>query len=218
MKYIFNSKKGIKRTKNQDNLLILDKPYYQLFIVFDGVSSNENSYNYIKAFKKDLRLNISLHKHANELNMLNSLFYQIHQNLQKENMNGESTLSVLYISKLTKTYKFLNIGDSRIYSFNNKYLEKITRDDSIPNKNILTRYLGKRDLKLEDFNLTDINEFDKNFLICTDGFYSLMENELKIFFETINFKHLSNIKKKLSYLQKNKNEDDSTYILIKNEI
>lgn len=217
MKYIFNSKKGIKRDKNQDNLMILDSLNYQLFIVFDGVSSNENSYNYIKVFKKYLRRNISLQKEL-DATMLNSLFYHVHQNLQEEGLDGQSTLSVLYISKITKACKFLNIGDSRIYIFNNKYLEKITDDDRIPNKNILTKYLGQSNLLLDDFKLNDIIDFEKNFLICTDGFYSLLHEELKFFFETINFKHLNNIKKKLSYLQKNKNNDDSTYILIKNEI
>jgi serine/threonine protein phosphatase PrpC len=184
-------------------------------VVFDGVSSNENSSSYIKLFKKKIRQNISLQKRDNDVNMFNSLFYQIHQNLLSEGLDGQSTLSVLYISKTSSTRKFLNIGDSRIYSFNNKYIEKITADDSIPNKNILTKYLGSSYLIFDDFKLNDILDFEKNFLICTDGFYSLMQKELKCYFETINFKYLINIKKKLSYLQKNKNNDDSTYILIK---
>ena len=113
--------------------------------------------------------------------------------------------------------KYINIGDSRIYIYSDQFLEKVTIDDAISNTNILTRYLGSENLILEDFKVNNIDK-KNNFLICTDGFYSLMDKNLKEFFITFNFKLMSNIRKKLAFLQRKKNIDDSTYILIRNEI
>ena len=129
-----------------------------------------------------------------------------------------STLSVLLINKLDDKVNFINIGDSRIYIFTNQFLEKITSDDTLQgNHNILTKCLGIETLALEDFKMHEIN-FSYNFLMCTDGFYKLMEENLKEYFTTINFKYLRNIEKRISLLQKRKNKDDSSYIVIKNEI
>lgn len=217
LKYISNSKKGVEREKNQDRILIIEKDSYYLFILFDGVSSHPYSYLFIdeyikKVASKTEKLQIT------ETN-LDQICYEAHKDvLLNTGIGGMSTLSVLFFNKLTNKTKFINIGDSRIYIFTKQFLEKITIDDSLfGRENIITKCLGMKTLSIEDFKMNDAGS-GHDYLICTDGFYKLMEENLKEYFETINFKNSRNIKNKISNLQKRKNRDDSSYIIIKNEI
>jgi len=216
LKYIYNSKKGLNREKNQDRILIIENENYYLFIVFDGVSSRPFSYLFINEFKRIFKAKIKQIK-VSETN-LSQLLYETHNDVLNFGINGMSTISVLFFSKLKKNVNFINIGDSRIYIFTNQFLEKITNDDSlIGKKNIITKCLGLESLILDDFKMNNI-DFGYNFLMCTDGFYGLMENSLKEYFDTFNFKNYRNIKKRIAILQRRKNKDDSSYIIVKNEI
>lgn len=214
LKYISNSKKGIERERNQDRVFIIERGSYFLFIIFDGVSSSPFSYLFIDEYKSNVKSKTSLITESN----LNNILFEAHKEVLISGIDGYSTLSVLFFNKLTNTIKFINIGDSRIYSFTNQYLEKITSDDSlIERKNILTKCLGIDTITIDDFKMNDVDS-GSNFLMCTDGFYNLMEENKKEYFEAINLRYLRNIKKKLSILQRRKNRDDSSYIIIKNEV
>ncbi len=148
---------------------------------------------------------------------MDKLFYDVNSEMIGLRISGKSTISALFFSKINETAKYINIGDTRIYVFTNQFLEQITIDDSLIGlENIITKCLGN-DLAIEDFQPKNI-EKHYNYLLCTDGFYKIMEEELKDYFNTLNFKNLTNIKKKITYLQRRKNRDDSSYILIKNEI
>lgn len=216
LKYLSNSKKGIEREKNQDRILIIEKDSYYLFIIFDGVSSYPFSYLFINEYKKNVRSKSE--KLEITSNNLDKLLYEANKEVLNSGISGMSTISALFFRKLENQVKFINIGDSRIYIFTNQFLEKITTDDSLPGReNIITKCLGMETLSLEDFNVSDV-DFGYNYLICTDGFYKLMEENIKAYFETINFRYIRNTEKKISILQKRKNRDDSSYIIIKNEI
>jgi serine/threonine protein phosphatase PrpC len=216
LKYLSNSKKGLNRDRNQDRILIIENEIYCLFAIFDGVSSRPCSYKFINEFKRLFKTRIQQIK-ISETN-LPQLLYDIHYDTLNLKFDGMSTMSVLFFNKLNKNVNFINIGDSRIYKFTNQFLEKITNDDSLPGRrNVITKCLGLESLALDDFKMHRIN-FNSNFLICSDGFYELLENNLKEYFETFNFKNYRNIEKKLAILQRRKNKDDSSYIIIKNEI
>ncbi len=216
LNYISNSKKGVKRERNQDRITIIENKNFYLFMVLDGVSSLPLSYTFINEFNKKLRF--FSNKYNLSENNLQNILYQIHNEVLSLGINGMSTLSVLFFNKLNKKVSFLNIGDSRIYIFTNRFLEKITIDDSLAGrKNVITKCLGLESLTLEDFELKNMDS-NYNFLLCSDGFYELMENDLKEYFITLNFKNIKNIKNKLSSLQRRKNKDDSSYIIVKNEI
>lgn len=216
LKYLSHSRKGTQREKNQDRILIIEKSDYYLFLIFDGVSSQSDSYLFINNFKKTLRANLDRIRPDGK--NLDDIFFESHSQVLNAEFNGMSTLAGLFYSKSEKTAKYISIGDSRLYIFTNQFLEKITEDDSLKYQpNVLTKCLGIQGLSKEDFKPKDI-EKKYNFLLCTDGFYSLMSNNLKEFFYAYNFKKLGNIERKLSSLQNRKNKDDSSYILIKHEI
>lgn len=211
---IKNSKKGINRERNQDDYLILNGQNSDLFIIFDGVSSNPNSYQLIRLFKNVLIKKWKL----NDYDELSGLFYTTHNEILAESISGSSTLCALHMSHSEKKASFLSIGDSRIYAFTNRYLEKITVDDSLSDRrNVITRYLGQESLDKLDFEFLSTN-YKTNYLLCTDGFYSLMENNLKEYFIAFNFKKEINIRKKLLLLQRRMNSDDSTFLIVRHEI
>jgi serine/threonine protein phosphatase PrpC len=217
LKYVSNSKKGLKRDRNQDKILIVDKDQYYLFFVFDGVSSLSTSHIFISQYTKKLKS--KLDDLSPTGNNLGQVLFETHSQVLSDGGNsGMSTLSALFYNKVLNKAQYVNIGDSRIYQFTNQFIEKITDDDSLSERsNILTKCLGLADLSLDDFMPKDIVS-EYNYLICTDGFYKLMLDNLKVYFEAYNFKNFRNIEKKLSLLQRRKNNDDSSYILIKNEI
>lgn len=213
MKYLSSSIKGITRSKNQDKIFIYDNERFYLFGVFDGVSSISTSHIFIDIFTAKLRSRLA-HLSVNGANLADLLF-QTHNEAMEQGSDGMSTISLLFYSKTENEASIVNIGDSRIYVFNNQFIEKVTLDDNLPDRsNILTRCLGVDELEIDDFKPFNIRR-DLNFLICTDGFYKLMTDNLKEYFKTYNFKNLHNISKKLSTLQRKKNLDDSSYILIK---
>lgn len=216
LKYLSHSKKGLHRQRNQDRVLIIEQNDYYLFLIFDGVSSIENSYIFINTFKKILRTNLNLLNSDGE--NLAQIFYKSHSEVLEKGQDGMSTLAGLFYSKSSKVARYLSIGDSRLYIFSNQFLEKITEDDSLEYRpNVLTKCLGTPELSIKDFEAKEVMK-DYNFLLCTDGFYSLMSKNLKAYFDAYNFKKIGNIEKKLSSLQRRLNSDDSSYIIVKHEI
>ncbi|MDQ2180817.1 PP2C family serine/threonine-protein phosphatase [Marinifilum sp. D714] len=212
-KYITNSLKGLKRDKNQDDVYIVCNDIYELYVLFDGVSSLPNSHLFIKNFK--LELDSLLKRHKFSLNQLTDIFFHCNKKVTNSRVEGMSTYTALYIDKGENLSFYSSIGDSRLYIYSNQFIEQISNDDSLEgSKNIITKCLGMDNLEVSDFNFYNV-EFNSNFLICTDGFYDLMNDNLEEFFDSLNFKHLKNTKRKLESLSINKNNDDSTYIIIK---
>jgi serine/threonine protein phosphatase PrpC len=214
--YIYFSKKGIARERNQDRIFIYENEKFYIFSVFDGVSSYSDSYLLINTYKKTLKKNIyKLDEFGKNLDLV---LYECNKEILKYEFRGASTLSLLYLRKNSNIKKIVSLGDSRIYIFGKQYLDQITEDDSlILGGNIITKYIGSNELSINDFKPKEL-ESDNNFLLCTDGFYSLMERNLYDYFCALNFKYHRNIKKKFSNFLRNKNSDDSTFIIVKNEV
>lgn len=213
--YISNSIKGEKRSKNQDDTLFINEDNYYLFFLFDGVSSSEYSYDFIQVCKR--YINNNHHKYFTKEVKLDELLFDTHCYSIKEfdKKVGFSTCSAIFLNKKNLVSYFFNIGDSRIYEYSNQYLEQITRDDNLPgNSNYLTKSLGSSEIKKEDFKQEKIN-LNYGFLICSDGFYSLLERNKSLYFSILHFKKPQNIINSLKRIQTGINNDDSTFIIIR---
>jgi len=216
IKFLSTSKKGLARERNQDRILALEKEKFYFFALFDGVSSYSRSYEFIEEYKKRLKSKIDIIDTSG--NNLEIVFYEINKEISNLNIPGASTLSALFLSKETDMVKYVNVGDTRIYIFNNQFIEQVTEDDTLDSgSNIITKYLGDSELTIDDFKPHQLDN-KYNFLLCTDGFYKLMEYNLKDYFNALNYKYFKNTKKRISYLQRKENRDDSSYIIIKNEV
>lgn len=210
---ITNSKKGGDRSQNQDDILILNFEKGFLFVLFDGVSSLSHSIDFIQLCKQFISENYQSYL-VNKIRLSDLIFKANEFAMGKRKHPGQSTCSALYISQEDFSGCFLNIGDTRIYIYSNQFLEQITVDDSLPgNKNILTKCLGINDISKEDFVQKQIES--SGFLLCTDGFHSLMEEQKKKYFSIFQYKKSKNIVNAIEQLQNKQNKDDSTYILIR---
>lgn len=213
MAIICNSLKGIARMQNQDDIWFMHTDAYSLFILFDGVSSLKKSLDYVQYCK--CFLNNNYDSYVNSEVKLDQLIYNMHLSSLSSSIDGKTTCSALLLhSNLHKAF-IVNVGDSRVYSFSNYFLEPLTVDDNLSgNSHILTKYIGLEELKLDDIAQKEI-DIAQNFLICTDGFYNLMEENIKKYFMIFQYKRNKNIVNAINRLQANKNKDDSTYIIIR---
>lgn len=208
-----NSIKGINRSHNQDDTLIIEDNKWLLFFLFDGVSSLKMSIDYIQICKDYINKNYK--KYLQTDVDLSGLMYNMHKFTLKQGIRGLSTCSAVCLQKKGDKGYIFNIGDSRIYEYSNQYLEQLTEDDSlIGNKNVLTKCLGSLDMTMEDFVQKNII-FKYGLLLCSDGFYALMDKNKRKYFSILQYKRASNILKAFNRLQVNQNQDDSTYILIR---
>jgi len=212
--YITGSVKGKQRERNQDRVYVLDEPGYHLFIIFDGVSSYPESYRYIETFMEFL----DEHHHEwldNEKEGLGQLLYTAYLHCRKTFIAGSTTISALFIPNTMHLPEMVSIGDSRIYAFRRKNVVSLTEDDNVPEMpNILTRWVGHDYLSAEDFRPVEV-ALDKQFLLCSDGFYAMMEEDREIFFKALKLPELEDIKEELHRLTEGKNSDDASYILVR---
>ena len=125
--------------------------------------------------------------------------------------------SVCLTTNHPNTIHYSSLGDSRVYLINPQYLTQLTKDDKyLASQNIITKCLGMQGLQKDDFYGSVHSILDtEQILLCSDGFYNLMEKKKIAFFETFAKHYLNPIKNNLHELIKKNNHDDSTYILIK---
>lgn len=214
--FVHNSLQGNEREKNQDDVLILSNSDFFLFVLFDGVSSLSGSWDFIQTCKHFIKENYDQYVAGNKTN-LKGLIYQMHVASFDSGENGKSTCSALLLKADDDKAYAVSIGDSRIYAFTNTYMEVLTTDDNLPgNSNLLTQYIGLEGLRIDDIDQIRVNE-NQDFLVCSDGFYSLMEKDLKNYFKILHYKRKGSIINAIKRLQKNKNRDDSTFIIIRND-
>lgn len=212
--YISNSIQGLHREKNQDGTLVIEQKQYEMYIIFDGLSSYTDSYKFIEFYKNFIYKN-HLEYLDSKANNLNKLLFDAHLETIKQNFDGLSTITGIFTSDELDHVKYFNIGDSRIYKFKEKGIEQITIDDNISKyDHRITRCLGLNSLSIDDCEIFSI-EKDTDFLLCTDGFYPLMHNSIELYKQIFEMKDLEGIRSKIHDIQKDINYDDSTYILVK---
>ncbi len=217
-KYILESVKGYKKRENQDNYLILEESDYTLYFVFDGVGSALNSKKATDISKKYISNNHEAFHFDGNYNFSKLMYYTNNFLLEKNIPEVKTTFCAIFISKnFPNKILYSSLGDSRAYIVSPQYLIQITEDDRyLSLSNVITKCLGMRELEISDFFTKEYDvSFNDQILLCTDGFYTLLEKDKELYFQTLNMQYLNSIKKRLHKLVKDNNIDDSTYIFIK---
>ncbi len=213
---IYGSFKGVSHQKNEDERLIIFDKNYSIITIFDGVSTAAGSGEGIKLVKDYLKKQHKYYYRNDNFN-LSKLFYDSNKALISNNISEPFTTFCSLFIPLNENdkIKYVSLGDSRIYSISNQYIDPLTYDDKNPlQNNVITKYLGKPSLQLDEFKQNDLNTIENMYLLCTDGFYALMDNSKERFFEIFNFSHLENMKKAIKREIKN-NIDDASYIIVR---
>lgn len=216
-KYIHHSVKGMNKKENQDNFLIIEEKSYNLYAIFDGVGSASNSKQGTEIAKKYIE---KYYKEFinNEKVMIDKLMFSCNNYFAEVGIKDAfTTYCVVVLSKQDSNKMFYStMGDTRIYLITKQYIEQITEDDRYGSyENLITKCLGIDYLMQEDFVQYYAERKSGNLLMCTDGFYSFLEENKMSFFEVFNRKMLKSIKESLTKYIDNKNFDDSTYVFIR---
>jgi serine/threonine protein phosphatase PrpC len=217
IRYIYDSWKGVQKNENQDGVQFIENPEYTLFFIFDGVSTSRNSKEGVQQLIEFCGKNHPIYYSDNDFNLAHIIEDMNLYLLKSKIESGETTCCILYIPHdLSRKIKFTHLGDSRIYSFGNQ-LNLITHDDTHPViKNMLTKCLGLDRLAEDDFYQKDIEPAHQKFLLCTDGFYHVMDNFTHEFQDLFlrSGLNLDYIKSEIEKLVRFRNGDDATYIFL----
>lgn len=213
--YVNDSFKGTNRKENKDRIWVSEKNDQMLVVLFDGISSAEEANRGIDVAVDFLEKNYQRF-FANGDFALADLMFEVNSQIVKAELDSPfTTYSAAYFDSGSEMAKFSNLGDSRIYEVSSQYLKQLTEDDNlVHNKNVVTKYLGMLELEREQIREFSLDIKGKRILLCSDGFYLILEKMLARFYEILNFKNEINIKKSLASEIKGKNLDDASYILI----
>lgn len=242
IQFSFLNKKGMKRSKNQDAYFVpsrIHKPEQKgwLFIVADGlggypggeIASQACCELFARDFYSQDVIESIPHWLNDEIIKINS--HIIERGRKEDNPNMSTTLISLLI-KDDMAY-LNNVGDSRIYKFQNDYLTQVTEDHSVVweyyTRNLITKdeIIDSRikNLVTEALGLNQyprINNYilglpDKyTFLLCSDG---LSDVATDVEIEQVMREHkdnLENCTKNLYKLAIEKGSaDDITIVVVK---
>ncbi|MFA9463872.1 MAG: Stp1/IreP family PP2C-type Ser/Thr phosphatase [Velocimicrobium sp.] len=192
---------GIKRQSNQDYIFCAENSigsFPNLFIVADGMGGHKAGdyasktcvdcvVDSIKKTEKKTTVSIleeAIHN-ANKQVLADAKASIEYEGMGTTFVSAVIMESVLYVA---------NIGDSRLYTINEKGIKQVTQDHSLveemirngeierkesrlhPNKNIITRALGTNEEVTADYFEVELKK-DDIVLLCSDGLSNMMEDE-----------------------------------------
>lgn len=192
---------GLYREKNEDSYLAIENTYGDfLAIVADGIGGGKAgevaSGELVKYFKpvfeksgpfacvEDVISFINYH-----IDKANRYIYDLSLSYRKYSGMG-TTLTGMFISKSVALS--INVGDSRVYGFDNQNIIQLTKDHSLvnqmldlgeisideaknhPKKHYLVKAIGVFDKVKSDIKVVDNMDY---YLICSDGLYGLLTTE-----------------------------------------
>lgn len=245
--YITN--KGNHRQNNQDSLLVDDKIINNVdmdkvqeavisgnnavIFVADGMGGYENgeiaSRIALETFYEYREQFISKHELQNVI--LEAKARLVSEAEKQRSSECGTTVSGIFL-KEEKGY-VINIGDSRTYKLNGKYLERLTKDHSLvqqlfemgmiseddmrfhPEKNIVTSAITNDNIDEVPLNYYKVISLKKDdvFLFCTDGIWeSISHDELETCIDRSDLK--SSVQKIYDKCMKNGGNDNLTIIII----
>lgn len=203
LNYIYTSKVGLKRQKNEDFVRVYELNDGLLSVLCDGLGGNRGGDVASKLAVESFHLNFS-QNHSKDMmeRVHNSIIFANEKLIQTSQENEEylgmaTTIEVLYIQD-EEAY-WAHIGDSRIYMLKENSLLQITRDHSFvqkllddgyitekeaekhPHKNVIMRALGDKKEITIDSNKMNLQKMGKwKFLLCTDGVSNILsKNEIE---------------------------------------
>lgn len=191
---------GLKRSKNEDNYLVDED--MGLFIVADGMGGHKGgdlaSQLAVESVQNVVRTHREEHTFLSPRAMLEEGYTEASSNIFSESQKNNKMLqgmgTTLVAAYLHENEIFIaNVGDSRAYYFNSKYMWQMTEDHSLVNEHIRAGLL--KDSEAKDFQAKNIITrsvgFEKNvrcdiirktiqpgdrYLLCSDGLCGLVED------------------------------------------
>ncbi|MCB0376897.1 MAG: Stp1/IreP family PP2C-type Ser/Thr phosphatase [Bdellovibrionales bacterium] len=227
---------GLKREKNEDAILL--EPEMDLFVVADGMGGHKGgdlaSKMAIASVKEVVETHRTEHTFLSPRAMIEECYVEASRRIfeasQMEDHYLQGMGTTMVVSYVHQGDIFIgNVGDSRAYLLNEKYMWQITEDHSLLNehikaglirdadakdfqaKNIITRSVGfEREVRCDIFQ-RKIQPGDQ-YLICSDGLSGLVSDER--IHEICTLNDIENSVKILIQEAKKNGGDDNITVLI----
>lgn len=214
LEYIAGSWQGLQRPSNKDGYHVIASEQYHLFFIFDGVSSSKNASLGIKTV-------------IDFCNNSHGIYYKhgdFHLKYLMEDMNiailrshleaAETTCCCVYIPRERSGFiKYSHLGDSRVYALKEDFTCLTTDHNDGVFSHMLTKCLGLKRLKEDDFYEKNLHSDPLRLFLCTDGFYNVMEEDFT-FFSGLLREPLDQFKQDIEKFIYLRNADDATYLFI----
>ena len=212
--YISDTFIGTTHIENQDGLLAIEDEHLCIYVVFDGVSMSENQIRGVEIAIDFIRNNYE--KFADKRNYkLKELMISANDKILCSPWPDALTTYCTVVLNNDRNVLISHLGDSRIYTINENILIQETTDDVVyPGSNILTKCLGIERMSTMDFYQKTLRVESRKVLMCTDGFYQVIQREPDEFINLVKKYKEEILKSKIAELLSGKNRDDASYILI----
>ena len=212
---ISDSLKGYEREQNKDGSLVLEHETYFLAIIFDGVSSANRAKEGVTLAKEFIKKVHDNYTQDGTLRLADLVCATNDVLVASGIPTPYATISSICIPFHGKNATIVSLGDSRIYGITGQEMTQLTKDDNPPDdENVITKCLGMEELERIQVREKNIELEAKRLLLCTDGFYHVMEDRPELFHEVLNYQRLGNIKKRLRKELSGDNYDDASYVIV----
>ena len=217
--YIYDTRRGYLRGQNKDGLYYMREREYSLAMIFDGVSSDDHAREGVDmAIAYARTRHTDFYDHHNKRYRLRDLIVGMDRILKgMSNKDIHTTCAIIYLPAAEdETPRITHLGDSRIYGLDEGDLTCYTEDDNLPQfPHILTKCLGMFRIQDGDFYEKAIDRQHDTWLLCTDGFYEVMEVYPEDFARAFLLEDLRSLRSELRELLGSRNRDDATYLIVR---
>ena len=118
----------------------------------------------------------------------------------------------------SRPIKIASLGDSRIYGIDKQFVEQLTEDQNVKgHPSMLTHYLGMDHLEESDIFQKEFISSFSDYMLCTDGFCSLFENEKTNYHDIFLRNKPAVATKQVRKLIQGNNQDDASYIYVRTD-
>jgi len=218
IQYIHDSIKGNMRSSNRDGVLVHSREKdHCIFAVLDGVSSQPHSKFGVNIAIRQIAAHARDFTSAGMVDIRALLASANNAILDSKYTSPYTTCTVVAIPYDAECpIGIASVGDTRAYSVSKQYIEKLTRDDSLAEgSNVITKFLGKQNLQIDEPTEWRTNDEVSQLLIATDGLYSLLESNKIEFHKALNLKKIRNVNNGIARLVSGRNNDDASYVFVR---
>ncbi len=211
--------RAIGRRRNEDAICVVDAPHYVIYTVFDGVGSAPDAYEAVKMAVSFIKRHHGKHLLPSQYPALNELFFDLHSELLASSLSTPlaAFLSLCVPRDSSQAAYYSGLGDVRLYAVSANYLKQLSIDDSL-SRNVITKCLGAVGLNRSHFTVCSVPQHESRLLVCSDGFYTIMDGLLAKMHSSVAMSSLPRAKAQIDAMIEGHNHDDSTYVIVNRHV
>jgi serine/threonine protein phosphatase PrpC len=239
-----NTNVGQKRTNNEDAFIIQNiwDDKHILAVVIDGVGGYEGGEVAAEIARKTIVNYLTEFPEGEVLSLLKQAVTQANNNIfenkkYKASYADMACVLTACLFELNNNYlNMVHIGDSRLYSYSNRTLEKLSHDHSPvgyqeeigalseeaamnhPDRNLIDRSVGSYFHNVSDYNFLETQTFsllpNATYLLCSDGLYDMLTSAEMLSILDTDISVEDKVNALINFANKKGGKDNITVVLV----